>query len=274
MAPQHTEPDSYTGPLGRRRTSTGCSCAAPHDADPAGADRPARSARGRRPGGEPRPGSPASPRRGTRPAQPAPARAPGYTPATVLALHRLGRPRRGGARDCRGAGPRRRPPTTSRHSWRPASPCRPTTPWSACSRSGRGPRTCSRPDDRVGAARRIPAGAWVAERDGAVVGVCEMEPPESAAWVTGSVQPAAGRVGDGVPRDAARRPPTSAGDGVGARLVRAAHARAAEAGASQVVLHHAAANPLSVPFWGRAGYRPLLTGWVALPALTLISRIS
>ena len=108
-------------------------------------------------------------------------------------------------------------------------------------------------------------GAWVAERDGIVVGVCEMEPPESAEWVTGSVTP---------PPDGSTTAylgllhvsPGERGLGIGAWLVRAAHARAAAAGAGQVVLHHAAVNPLSVPFWGRAGYRSLLTGWVRHPA--------
>ena len=115
------------------------------------------------------------------------------------------------------------------------------------------------------ALREHPGWCWVAERDGRVVGACEMEPPEAAGWVTGSVNPPP----DGSTTaylgllhvEAAER-----GTGVGAALVRVAHAHAAEAGAGHVLLHHSAANPLSVPFWGRAGYRPLMTGWVRFPA--------
>jgi GNAT superfamily N-acetyltransferase len=98
--------------------------------------------------------------------------------------------------------------------------------------------------------------SWVAERDGRVVGFCQMEPPEDAKWVTGeATSPSAAYLGV-LHVDAGAR-----GDGVGARLVAAAHLRAVAAGAQAVLLHHGAANPLSVPFWGRAGYRPLLTGW-------------
>jgi len=114
--------------------------------------------------------------------------------------------------------------------------------------------------ETASALREHPGWAWVAEQDGAVVGVCEMEPPESAGWVTGWVNPPA----DGSTTaylGMLHVDPGARGRGTGAALVRAAHARALEAGAGQVVLHHAAVNPLSVPFWGRAGYRPLLTGW-------------
>lgn len=105
-----------------------------------------------------------------------------------------------------------------------------------------------------------PDWCWVAERAGLVVGVCEMEPPEVADWVTGAVNAPP----DGAPTAYLGMLHVAAGErgrGIGSALVRAAHARAVEAGAGQVVLHHGAANPLSVPFWGRAGYRPLITGW-------------
>ncbi len=118
----------------------------------------------------------------------------------------------------------------------------------------------------VEAALRDHAGwAWVAERAGVVVGVCVMEPPETAGWVTESVN---------APADGSATAylamlhvtPGERGRGVGARLVQVAHARSATAGVGQVLLHHAALNPLSVPFWGRVGYRPLLTGWTRFPA--------
>jgi hypothetical protein len=47
-------------------------------------------------------------------------------------------------------------------------------------------------------------------------------------------------------------------------VVAAAHLRATAAGAQVVALHHAASNPLSAPFWGRAGYRPLVTTWARI----------
>jgi ribosomal protein S18 acetylase RimI-like enzyme len=115
------------------------------------------------------------------------------------------------------------------------------------------------------ALRERPDWCWVAERAGLVVGVCEMEPPEVAEWVTGAVSPPP----DGSTTAYLALLHVAAGErgkGVGAALVRTAHARAVEAGAGQVVLHHAATNPLSVPFWGRAGYRPLITGWARFPA--------
>ncbi len=106
-----------------------------------------------------------------------------------------------------------------------------------------------------------PDWSWVAEREGSILGVCMMESPEEATWVTDWVTP---------PADGSTTAylgllhvcPGERGRGIGGHLVAAAHARAAQAGVSQVLLHHAVSNPLSVPFWGRAGYRPLVTGWV------------
>jgi GNAT superfamily N-acetyltransferase len=96
----------------------------------------------------------------------------------------------------------------------------------------------------------------VAELDGAVVGVCQMEPPEDAQWVAGEVaSPSTAYLAE------MYVDPGSRGQQVGSRLVAAAHLRASAAGAHVVVLHHSAMNPLSTPFWARAGYRPLVTGW-------------
>lgn len=253
VSPQHTEPDSYSGlwvETDVHRVQLRCSS----DADPAGlADLLARAGAAR---GEPRQAHLLAASRDTLLSRPL-SRA-GYTPATVLALHRLGAPT--ADEPATAATIREATPddvevlvaagvaVQAHDSMVGALPDRPLA------------ADVFRPETES-ALRDHPGWAWVAERDGAVVGVCEMEPPESATWVTGSVSP---------PTDGSTTAylgmlhvaPDQRGHGVGAGLVRAAHARAAEAGASQVVLHHAAANPLSVPFWGRAGYRPLLTGWV------------
>ena len=104
--------------------------------------------------------------------------------------------------------------------------------------------------------RENPGWSWVAERDGVVVGVCQMEPPADAAWVAGQVSsPSVAYLGE------LHVDPAARGQQVGSRLVAAAHLRAAAAGAQVVLLHHSAVNPLSTPFWARAGYRPLVTGW-------------
>lgn len=106
-----------------------------------------------------------------------------------------------------------------------------------------------------------PGWTWVAEQDGAVVGVCQMEPPEQAGWVGIEVaSPSTAYLGE------LYVDPSARASGVGRRLVAAAHLRATAAGAQVVALHHAAANPLSTPFWGRAGYRPLVTSWARLPS--------
>jgi predicted N-acetyltransferase YhbS len=104
--------------------------------------------------------------------------------------------------------------------------------------------------------RERPGWNWVAECDGEVVGVCQMEPPDAAQWVASEVaSPVTAYLAE------LHVDPAARGQQVGSRLVAMAHLRAAAAGAHVVVLHHTAANPLSTPFWGRAGYRPLVTGW-------------
>ena len=40
-------------------------------------------------------------------------------------------------------------------------------------------------------------------------------------------------------------------------------------GVNITLLHYAQLNPLSAPFWGRMGYRPLWTGWEVRPAASL-----
>jgi GNAT superfamily N-acetyltransferase len=106
------------------------------------------------------------------------------------------------------------------------------------------------------ALRDRPGWSWVAEQDGAVVGVCQMEPPHEAGWVGVEVaSPSTAYLAEMYVDPSAR------GAGVGQLLVAAAHMRATAAGAQMVALHHAAPNPLSAPFWARAGYRPLVTTW-------------
>jgi ribosomal protein S18 acetylase RimI-like enzyme len=106
------------------------------------------------------------------------------------------------------------------------------------------------------ALRDRPGWNWVAEQAGSVVGVCQMEPPDDAGWVASEVaSPVTAYLA------VLHVDPAARGLRVGSRLVAAAHLRAVAAGAQVVLLHHAAANPLSAPFWGRAGYRPLVTGW-------------
>ncbi|MGP4114451.1 GNAT family N-acetyltransferase, partial [Streptomyces sp. 4N509B] len=98
---------------------------------------------------------------------------------------------------------------------------------------------------------------WLAEgRDGAPVGMIAVEPPHQADWVTGFTS--ADRPGyvTHMVVTAAHR-----GAGVGAALAHTAHTALAEAGSPLTLLHYAALNPLSGPFWHRQGYRPLWTTW-------------
>jgi GNAT superfamily N-acetyltransferase len=104
--------------------------------------------------------------------------------------------------------------------------------------------------------------AWVAERDGRPVGLCEIEPPGAARWIAGLCreQP----VGY---LSAMYVDPGARGGGIGAALHAAADAALLAAGATITLLHHAAPNPLSTPFWYGQGYRPLWTSWLRRPAL-------
>jgi GNAT superfamily N-acetyltransferase len=103
-----------------------------------------------------------------------------------------------------------------------------------------------------------PGWCWVAERDDDVVGVCQVHPPGADLWATGWVADEGPTAYLALLHVTA----TERGSGLGRALVSAAHAGAAAAGVRHVVLYHGASNPLSVPFWGRAGYRPLVGGWL------------
>ena len=43
--------------------------------------------------------------------------------------------------------------------------------------------------------------------------------------------------------------------------MRHVHAELDAEGIAAILLHYAAVNPLSGPFWSRCGYRPLFTNW-------------
>ncbi|HEY7432878.1 MAG TPA: GNAT family N-acetyltransferase [Streptosporangiaceae bacterium] len=102
---------------------------------------------------------------------------------------------------------------------------------------------------------------WLAERDGANIGMLAAEPPDLAEWIA----PMAGRTPVayllllGVS-------PGERGGGVGAALTTRFHRQIESAGIAVTLLHYAQTNPLSAPFWGRQGYRPLWTSWESRPA--------
>ncbi|MFG2735310.1 GNAT family N-acetyltransferase [Streptomyces carpaticus] len=105
------------------------------------------------------------------------------------------------------------------------------------------------------------AWVWVAERDGRITGLLHAEPPANAARAARLTSGRRAGYLATLMVEAADR-----GAGTGTALVRTAHLALAEAGATHTLLHYAALNPLSGPFWHRAGYRPLWTTWVRRPA--------
>jgi ribosomal protein S18 acetylase RimI-like enzyme len=105
---------------------------------------------------------------------------------------------------------------------------------------------------------------WVAEQDGAVLGMIAVDQPPHADWMGAmtSARPLAYVDVLGVR-------PGGRGTGVGGALLAHAHRHLDEAGVAVTLLHHALPNPLSTPFYGRHGYRPLYTIWETRPASTL-----
>ncbi len=105
---------------------------------------------------------------------------------------------------------------------------------------------------------------WLAERDGDPVGMLIAERPQAAAWIAPrtSGSPVAYVLALFVA-------PTERGAGVGAALAGQLHRSAEAAGVSVILLEYAQVNPLSVPFWGRQGYRPLWSTWEVRPARLL-----
>jgi GNAT superfamily N-acetyltransferase len=120
-----------------------------------------------------------------------------------------------------------------------------------------------RAETQVALAAR-PAWAWLAERDGRPVGLVHVQPPGQSGWIAGMAR---GGVTAYLQTMFVR--PGERGTGVGAALVRHAHAVLGARGGPTTLLHYAQLNPLSGPFWNRMGYRPLWTGWEVRPATAL-----
>jgi GNAT superfamily N-acetyltransferase len=102
---------------------------------------------------------------------------------------------------------------------------------------------------------------WLAERDGAPIGLLYAERPELAGWIAPMVRDAPVaylELMDVLPGDRGR--------GVAAALVSQLHRAADESGLAVMLLHYEQVNPLSGPFWNQQGYRPLWTQWEARPA--------
>lgn len=109
-----------------------------------------------------------------------------------------------------------------------------------------------------------PDWTWLAERAGRPAGLIVVQPPADATWVATMT---------GV-RSAAYLStlfvlPEDRGTGVGAALVRVAHAQLDQRGVAVTLLHHSQVNPVSGPFWNRMGYRPLWTSWETRPAAAI-----
>jgi GNAT superfamily N-acetyltransferase len=109
-----------------------------------------------------------------------------------------------------------------------------------------------------------PAWAWLAERAGQAIGLIHVQPPGESAWIAGMTRP-----GVTAYLQTMFVRPGERGRGIGTALVRHVHAVLDGRGVQTMLLHYAQANPLSVPFWNRMGYRPLWTGWEARPAASL-----
>ncbi|MDQ2812791.1 MAG: GNAT family N-acetyltransferase [Actinomycetota bacterium] len=118
--------------------------------------------------------------------------------------------------------------------------------------------------DTLQALTRWPGWAWVAERDGRLVGLVHVQPPPESAWISCMTRP-----GTTAYLQTMFVGPDVRGGGLGAALVEHAHAQLDARGISTILLHYAQLNPLSAPFWNRMGYRPLWTGWETRPASAL-----
>ena len=103
---------------------------------------------------------------------------------------------------------------------------------------------------------------WIAELYGRPLGMVNVQHPSETGWISDRV--AADRVGYLSSLAVAKEARSS---GVGTALATHAHHVLDEEGADVVLLHHAAANPLSTPFWYAQGYRPLWTYWQRRPAV-------
>ena len=105
---------------------------------------------------------------------------------------------------------------------------------------------------------------WLAERDGAAIGMVSADKPEAAAWIAPlAVLVPVTYIPMLIVLPGERR------GGVGAALVAELHRQLEAAGIAVALLHYEQTNPLSAPFWGQQGYRPLWTSWEAKPALAI-----
>lgn len=105
---------------------------------------------------------------------------------------------------------------------------------------------------------------WLAERDGAPVGMLAAERPEAAAWIApmARLSPIAYLcMGFVLPGERGGR--------IGAALTQRLHQNLEAAGVPLSLLHYSQVNPLAAPFWSEQGYRPLWTSWEAWPASAL-----
>jgi GNAT superfamily N-acetyltransferase len=111
-----------------------------------------------------------------------------------------------------------------------------------------------------------PVRAWVAEQAGEILGYVSIEWPDHAGWVTGLAAGDRSRTAylGCMSVQAGRR-----SGGIGAALAAHVHGHLDAAGVQLTLLHYAALNPLSAPFWARCGYRPLWTTWEAIPHTAL-----
>jgi hypothetical protein len=105
---------------------------------------------------------------------------------------------------------------------------------------------------------------WLAERDGDPVGLLIAQRPEAADWIAPRTcgSPVAYLLALFVV-------PAEREAGVGAALTGQLHRSAAAARVSVTLLQYEQVNPLSVPFWGGRGYRPLWSTWEVRPARML-----
>ncbi|MDT0342607.1 GNAT family N-acetyltransferase [Streptomyces litchfieldiae] len=97
---------------------------------------------------------------------------------------------------------------------------------------------------------------WVAETNGGIAGLLAVDDPARTAWAAGLVTTRRAGYLTCLVVAAPHR-----GTGLGTALVATAHTALEEAGCTATLLHYAALNPLSAPFWHRCGYRPLWTTW-------------
>jgi GNAT superfamily N-acetyltransferase len=120
-----------------------------------------------------------------------------------------------------------------------------------------------RADARTALAKR-PTWSWLAERAGQSVGQLVVQPPSEATWVSTMT-----RLTPAAYLQTLFVQPEQRGAGVGAALVRRAHAEVDAHGIAVTLLHHSQVNPVSGPFWYRMGYRPLWTSWEIRPAAAI-----